>query len=377
MECIKTFMTFLRFSDKKECLPFFDLQLFSGEKTEQPTGKRLADARNKGQVAKSVEINATMGLLAALFVLQALGSNSYEVISEYMKSCFQNLAMADMTVEMVREIFFLGIFVIFKAAMPVLAVLFIVAIATNVMQVGFMFSSEVLEPNLEKLNPIAGFGRIFSLRSIAELVKSLIKVSIVGFFIYRFLLKEAGKIPALITVDIFEAAMMISGLVLNLCFQICGVLLFFAGLDYAYQSWQHIQGLKMSKDEVKQEHKQMEGSPELKGKIKEKQRAMSMRRMMQDVPNADVVVTNPTHYAVALKYDKTMVAPVVLAKGQDLVAQRIKDIAKEHKIIVVENKPLARALYAMASIGDTVPPELYQAVAEVLAYVYRLKNKLS
>lgn len=377
MGCIEISTKYCLFSAKTENILCFDLQLFSGEKTEEPTAKKRAEARKKGQVAKSTEINATLGLLAALFSLQLLGTQIYHELYSYMQLCFENLAMADMTVETVREIFLVGIWVIFKTAMPVLAVLLLVAIATNLFQVGFLFSPEVLEPDLEKLNPITGFGRIFSLRSLAELVKALIKVSVVGFFIYRFMLKEASKIPSLINMELLDASLVVSSMVLDLCFEICGVLLFFAVIDYGYQVWQHTDSLKMSKDEVKQEHKQMEGNPEIKSKIKEKQRAMSMRRMMQDVPGADVVVTNPTHYAVALKYDKTMVAPVVLAKGQDLVAQRIKDIAKDNKILVLENKPLARALYATASIGDTVPPELYQAVAEVLAYVYRLRNKLS
>ncbi len=377
MGCIRTYMMCYRFLVKPRPTWTFDLQLFSGEKTEDPTSKRKADSRQKGQVAKSMELNATLGLLAALFALQGLGTHIFQELSFYMRICFENLAMNDMTIEMVSQLFIGGIWVLFKAAMPVMAILLIVSVATNILQVGFMFSLEVLEPSLEKLNPIAGFGRMFSVRSLAELAKSLFKVTVVCAFIYRFLLKEADKIPALITVELADAIVMISNLLLSLCFQICGVFLFFAGIDYVYQLWQHNQSLKMSKDEVKQEYKQMEGDPLIKGKIKEKQRMMAMRRMMQEVPTADVVVTNPTHYAVALKYDKTMVAPVVVAKGQDLIAQRIKEIAKDNKVMVMENKPLARALYAMASIGDVVPPELYQAVAEVLAYVYRLKHKLS
>jgi flagellar biosynthetic protein FlhB len=218
---------------------------------------------------------------------------------------------------------------------------------------------------------------MFSKNSLVELIKSIFKIIIIGYFIIRFLKQEMAQLPKLIYADIFVALHTVSLLIFSLAFQICEVLLVLAIIDYIYQKWQHKDSLKMSKQDVKEEAKQSEGDPQIKAKIKQKQRAIAMQRMMQEVPKADVIVTNPTHFAIALKYEKGMMAPVVIAKGQDLIAQRIKTIAKEARVAIVENKPLARALYATAEIGDVVPKELYKSVAEVLAYVYRLKKKLS
>jgi flagellar biosynthetic protein FlhB len=232
-------------------------------------------------------------------------------------------------------------------------------------------------PSLDKINPITGFGRLFSKRSLVELVKSLVKIFIIGYFIYRFMMKHTLQIPGLINAELIDSLQLTASLILDLVYQISAVMMVLAAFDYFYQWWAQKESMKMSKDDIKQEYKQMEGDPQIKGKIKQKQREMSMRRMMQEVPKADVIVTNPTHFAVALKYDQAMLAPVIVAKGQDLLAQRIKEIAKENSVVIVENKILARALYAAVEIDQPVPPELYQAVAEVLAYVYKLKKRFS
>ena len=352
----------------------FDLQLFEGEKTEEPTSKKREDARNKGQVARSQELNTAAVLLIGFFVLKILWSYIYANIAAYATYIFSHLA-DDITTEFITEIF-LGIMILLaKTALPVMFAILIMGLAINLFQVGVTVSTEKLEPKLDNLNPINGFGRIFSKRSLVELFKSLFKIAVIGFFLFRYLKDQVGHIPELMYFDLEQSLVDIAGIIFNMAFQVIGVIIVLAILDFAYQTWQTTQDLKMSKQEVKDEYKQMEGDPQIKGKIKQKQREMAMSRMMQEVPKADVIVTNPTHFAVALMYHKGMIAPVVIAKGQDRVAQRIKEIAKDHNIPIVENKPLARALYAAVDLGGIVPKELYQAVANVLAYVYRLKNR--
>ena len=256
-------------------------------------------------------------------------------------------------------------------------VIMVMSVAASMLQVGFNFTLEPLMPKFDKINPLSGFQRLFSKRSLVELIKSFIKIGVVGYFIYRFIVKETAQLPKLIFQDLIDTLPLASSLIIDLAFQIGAVILILAIIDYFYQWWEHNESLKMSKEEIKQEFKQAEGDPQLKGKIKERQRAMAMQRMMQEVPKASVVITNPTHFAVALRYEKDMTAPVIVAKGQDFLAQRIKTLAQEHGVNIVENKMLARSLYRAVEVGDEVPPELYQAVAEVLAHVYRLKKRLS
>ena len=253
----------------------------------------------------------------------------------------------------------------------------LVAVSVSILQVGFSFNPDTIMPQFSRINPISGFGRIFSKRSLVELIKSLLKITVVGYFIFRFIQKETLRIPSLMMAEIPDSFALLAGIIYDLAFQIAMVILVLAILDYGYQWWEHMQNLKMSKQEVKEEMKQTEGNPQIKSKIREKQRAIATRRMMAEVPKADVVVTNPTHFAVALKYESGMEAPTVVAKGADFIAQRIREIAKENDVVIVENKPLAQALFKNAEVGDPIPPDLYKAVAEVLAYVYRLKRKYS
>ncbi len=355
----------------------FDLQLFAGEKTEEATPKRQSEARQKGQVAKSMEINSVFVIVAAFFTLKVMGSYIFDELSGYMKFIFSNLVLPDVTLTSATQLFIGFAIVVLKTSLPVMFVVLIVGLAINFAQVGVNFTLEPLMPNFDKLNPISGFGRLFSKRSIVELFKSLFKIAVVGGFVYRFMVKQAKQVPTLISAELIDSLHLAASLILDLVFNISTVMFILGVFDYMYQWWENKESMKMSKDDIKQEHKQSEGDPQIKSKIKQRQRAMSMQRMMQDVPKADVIVTNPTHFAVALQYDKDMAAPVVVAKGQNLIAQKIKDLAKEHKIVIVENKMLARALYASVEIGHPVPHELYQAVAEVLAYVYKLKKRLS
>ena len=353
----------------------FDLQLFAeGEKTEEPTAKKRSDARKKGQVGKSQELNTAFVLLVGFFILKILWEYIYGEIANYTVYIFGHL-MQSVDTETVLQLFIGIMIVLAKTVLPVMLAILIMGLGINFFQVGLNFSTEAIEVKLDKLNPITGFGRMFSKRTLVELVKSILKIIIIGFFLYNYLKDEIPTMPQFIYYDLGTSLQEIAKILFAMIFQVLAVIIILAVLDFAYQKWQTTQDLKMTKQEVKEEMKQSEGDPQIKGKIRQKQRQMAMARMMQEVPKADVIVTNPTHYAVALQYHKGMTAPLVVAKGQDLVAQKIKDVAREHDVPIVENKPLARALFSAAEIGDMVPQELYQAVAEVLAYVYRLKRK--
>jgi len=354
----------------------FDLQRFAegGEKTEEPTAKKRADARKKGQVARSQELNTAFVLLMGFLILRILWEHIYGNIAEYTIYLYSHLSQS-ITTEGITEIF-IGIMILLaKTVIPVMFAILIMGLAVNLFQVGFMFSTEQLEFKLDKLNPINGFGRIFSKRALVELVKSIFKIIIIGYFLYLYLKDQIPLLPQFIFFDLPQSLATAAEIIFTMAFQVVGVIMVLGIADYAYQKWQTTQDLMMTKQEVKDEFKQMEGDPQIKGKIKQKQRQMAMQRMMSEVPKADVIVTNPTHLAIALSYKKGMIAPVVLAKGQDIVAERIKQIAREHRIMIVENKPVARALYESVEVGGTVPAELYQAVAEILAYVYRIKHR--
>ena len=353
----------------------FDLQRFAdGDKTEEPTSKKRADARKKGQVARSQELNAAFVLLIGFLVIRILWEYIYGNIAEYTIYLYSHLAQST-TTEGITELF-IGIMILLaKTVMPIMFSIMIIGLAINLFQVGFMFSTEQLEFKLDKLNPINGFGRIFSKRSLVELAKSIFKIIVIGYFLYLYLKDQIPLVPQFIFFDLPQSLATAADIIFTMAFQVVGVIMVMAAADYAYQRWQTTQDLMMTKQEVKDEYKQTEGDPQIKGKIKQKQRQMAMQRMMSEVPKADVIVTNPTHLAVALKYSKGMVAPLVVAKGQDIVAESIKQIARENHVMIVENKPVARALYQAVEVGGVVPAELYQAVAEILAYVYRIKHR--
>ena len=364
------------FGDEKIIPAFvFDLQRFAdGDKTEEPTAKKRGDARKKGQVARSQELNAAFVLLMGFLVLRILWEYIYVNIAEYTTYLYSHLAQS-VTTEGISELF-IGIMILLaKTVLPVMFGILIIGLAVNIYQVGFMLTTEPLEFKLDKLNPINGFGRIFSKRSLIELLKSIFKIIIIGYFLYLYLKDQIPLLPQFIFFDLPQSLATAADIIFTMAFQVVGVIMVLGVADYAYQKWQTTQDLMMTKQEVKDEYKQTEGDPQIKSKIKQKQRQMAMQRMMSEVPKADVIVTNPTHLAVALKYSKGMVAPVVVAKGQDIVAERIKQIARENHVMIVENKPVARALYQAVEVGGVVPAELYQAVAEILAYVYRIKHR--
>ena len=374
MKYIKMFRTSYEFWPKKQ-LSTFDLQLFSGEKTEEPTSKRQSEARKKGQVAKSAEVNAVCLFITAFTVLQVYGASIYSELVGIMHYMFTEFFRQPFTIEAIHGLFLLLCMVFLKTLMPVMAAIFVVMIVVNVAQVGWAFNTESLMPNFEKLNPISGIQKLLSPKVLVELLKAIIKVIIVIYYLYKFIAQEIDSLPAMVLSDLKLDVGYSIDLLVRLVYDICKVMLVFALFDYGYQWWNHKQSLKMSKQEIKEEMKQTEGNPQIKSKIKQKQREMAMQRMMSEVPKANVIVTNPTHFAVALKYENDMPAPLVVAKGKDLVAFKIREIAKSNNVAIVENKPLARIIYQTVEIGDIIPPELYQAVAEVLAYVYKLKGR--
>jgi flagellar biosynthetic protein FlhB len=259
---------------------------------------------------------------------------------------------------------------------PVLIVAYLVSFVCDVAQVGWHPTSKPLMPKFSKLNPLKGFKKIFSKEAVVELIKSILKIGIVLIVAYSYIKKNGDGLFLLYDMSLNAGVAATGNLVINLGIRVAVAYLIIAFADFGYQKWKHNDDLKMTKQEVKDEYKQQEGDPQVKGRIRQKMREVSQRRMMQNLPKADVVITNPTHYAVALMYDAEKYdAPIVIAKGEDYLAARIKEVARENDIEIVENKPLARMLYANVEIGEVVPPDLYQAVAEVLAFVYHLKGR--
>lgn len=261
--------------------------------------------------------------------------------------------------------------------LPVFLVGVIVAFVSDLVQVKWHPTTKPLKPKGSKLNPINGFKKIFSAQSLVELVKSIAKIFLIAYVTYSYIKDKQPLLFSLYDMPMMQAVNLIGNTVINLGIRISAIYMIIAALDFAYQKYKFNKDMKMTKQEIKEEYKNSEGDPEIKGKIKQRMREASQRRMMQSVPQADVVITNPTHYAVAVKYDpETAPAPIVVAKGADFVAQKIKEIARENDVQIVEDKPLARMLYANVDIDDQVPPELYQAVAEVLAFVYHAQGKV-
>ncbi|MDO4303084.1 MAG: flagellar biosynthesis protein FlhB [Bacillota bacterium] len=374
--------------ENTEVLLKYNLQFFAkdgpgGEKTEEPTTKKLDDARKEGQVAKSKEIANAFGLLSLFLVLKLyLGPMGIHFIEMFSASYTQIPAIAKMyngdlpiaSLQVLIRSMMVQIVVILA---PVLLVGVAVAFICDVVQVKWKPTTKPLSPKFNKLNPIKGFGRILSPNSLVELIKAVLKIILIGYVAYSYLKDRAGQIFILYNISLKQAIGLIGEIVTDLGIRIAAVYMVIAFLDFAYQKWKFKEDMKMTKQEVKDEYKNQEGDPQVKSKQKQRMREASMRRMMQQLPEADVVITNPTHYAVAIKYDPDKYeAPYVIAKGENYLAQRIKDVARENDIEIVENKPLARMLYANVDIGGLVPPELYQAVAEVLAFVYHLKGKV-
>ncbi|MFF2482635.1 flagellar biosynthesis protein FlhB [Paenibacillus sp. NPDC058071] len=353
-----------------------DLQLFNQEKTEKATPKKVQEARKKGQVSKSAELPGAFILLFVFMTFAMLGNYYKERIMAIFDLLFHNWLTMDLNGSTVFVLFNNLLIDMLLMLVPIFAVAVIVAIVGNVMQFGFLLTGEPLKMKLNKLNPINGFKQIFSTRSLVEFLKSITKLLIIGILVYQAIASDWERVMVLSSLPLQQIFSFAASVTVKLGIQIGAVLVVIAFADYMYQRYSHAKSLRMSKQDIKDEFKKTEGNPLIKGRIRDRQRRMAMQRMMQEVPKADVVITNPTHFAIAIQYDATkMEAPIILAKGMDHVALKIKEVAKEHGVVTMENKPLARALYERADIGDSIPADLFQAVAEVLAYVYKLKGR--
>lgn len=365
-----------------------DLQFFAaegpgGEKTEEPTAKKKEDTRKDGKVAKSKELSSGVELIALFLILKFwIGSMGqkfmemfniiYEKFDEYTTFWGGNISDGDYT------ILFRGVFTkILILLLPFFAVGMVISIVVNMLQFKFKVSTKPLKPKFSKLNPVSGMKRLFSAEKLMELFKSILKVLLITYVVHSTIKDDWVYLFKFYEMPLNQALELIGNIVINLGLKISLFFLVIAFVDLAYQRYKFHKDIKMTKQEVKDEYKNSEGDPQIKGKIRQKMREVSQRRMMQDLTKADVVITNPTHFAVAIKYTpEEHSAPIVVAKGADYLAQKIKGIARENNIEIVENKPLARMLYANVDVGQEVPPELYQAVAEVLAFVYKLQNRL-
>jgi flagellar biosynthetic protein FlhB len=357
----------------------FDLQFFAGERTEPATPKRRSKAREDGQMSKSQDLTAATVIISGLLSIYLLSFNFYDGMTSMLRETFSHLASERMLgddwwrlpLSWAARAFFIG-------WLPTGLLCAIAAVVILLRQVGFKIITKPFIPKFDRFNPVSGLKKIFSPRSLVELAKGFSKALVLLWVLYAAMRDERDFFLALMDYNVIQGAIAVMKKIWWLALRMSLFLLLIGLIDHAYQKWSFEKSIRMSKQEIKDEYKQMEGDPTIKRRIRQKQRELARGRMMSDVPKADVVVTNPTHIAVAIQYDqKSMIAPVVVAKGQGLVAKRIRDLAEENKIPVIENKPLARALMAQVEVGETVPRDLYRSVAEVLAFIYRLKDRRS
>lgn len=343
-------------------------------RSEKATPRRRQEAREKGQIARSVEVNSALVLLAALTAFRFAGPYMVDSVNQMAVFTFQNMN-ATFGMENVSTMAVFYLLQVFKIIAPVLGTVLLVGLLINYLQVGVLFTMKPLTPKFNNINPISGFQKLFSRRSAVEFLKSLLKLFLIGWIAY---VGVKGALPRLVpTMDMpgVEPLKFVGSLTMKILDWILLALAALALLDYLYQRWEYEESLKMTKQEVRDDFKQSEGDPMIKARIRQIQREMARRRMFESIPRADVVITNPTHVAVALEYKDGMSAPVVLAKGERVIAERIKEMARKHNIPVLENPPLARALLKQCPVGAPISPDLFEAVAEVLAFVYRMNKK--
>lgn len=350
---------------------FIPILLSTEDKTEEPTPKKLKDAREKGQVAKSVDLNSAITLVGIVMFFIIFGDTYIRLGRGFIVNSINSIRVMELDYKNVMGLFKVVLKNGLIAGLPIMLTVMILGILANIAQVGLLISKEGLKPQLSKLNPIEGFKRIFSKRSLLELIKSIIKISIIFYISYKYVYTNIDIILSISDMSIDGIIHQVSKILNGELLRLVLILIVIGIIDYIIQKRQLKKELRMTKEELKEEMKQTEGNPQIKSRLRQKQREFAMRRMMQEVPKATVVITNPTHFAVALKYDKSSgEAPKVIAKGADYLALRIKEIAKDANVPIVENKLVARALYKQCEIGDFIPMELYQAVAEIIAYIY-------
>lgn len=348
-----------------------------GDKTEEPTPHRMREAREKGQVAKSREITTAFLLLLSYYLFRYMGNFMWESLAEMARAIFQLVPEArDFSIPFAGYLLLLGLRCMAFVLLPIFGIVFIAAFLAETLQTGFVFAADPLSPKMERINPLEGFKRMFSLQGLVELVKSLLKIIIVFYIAWYAAKDDLPFIIVLIEAHPWDAVVLGGNIAFNIAIRVGIFYIAVAILDYLYRRWEYMRNLKMTRQEVKEEYKRLEGDPMVKQRMRDLQRQVAYQRMMSAVPQADVVVTNPTHLAVALKYAQAkMKAPVVLARGERKIAAEIRRIAEEHEISVVQNEPLARSIYRSTRVNQEIPSALYQAVAEVLAYVYKIKRE--
>lgn len=347
-----------------------------GDKTEAPTPRRRTEARERGQVVRSPDLSAAVVLLGSMIALKIFGPALVATLLNVLSAALDSeTAPANYLNDLPR----IGAHVAWAlavAALPVVLVILVLAVIANLAQVGPLLTAHPLRPTLNKINPLAGFGRLFSMRSTVQLAANLAKIALVVAVAYQVVMGEAPRILAAVELDVWEMLAVAADATLWLGIKLGLVLLVLALFDYFYHRWQHERDLRMTKEEVKEEMRRMEGDPIMKQRRRQIQLQMTLQKLRRDVPRADVVITNPTELAVALRYDDaTMRAPAVVAKGAGYVAQRIRELAIAHGVPIIERKPLAQTLYKLVEVGQEIPSHLYQAVAEILAYVYELSGR--
>lgn len=350
----------------------------AGEKTEKATPKKRRDQRKEGNVFQSKDVVTVVSLFGSFYMLKLLFPKIYETVRTFMIDFIGYAGtVTDTSQGQIDEVARMVVAAIVQTILPLLLISVVLAIIATGVQTKFLVSSKSVRPQLKRLNPLSGIKKLFSLQNLIELVKSILKIIILIAVIYNIVIDDMVQVVRTMDMDITMSGVFMLDMVMKLVIRICMAFLVIAALDFMYQWWEYERKLKMSKQEVKEEFKQTEGNPEIKSRIRNIQTQRARERMMQSVPGADVVIRNPTHFAVALKYDADRyAAPVVLAKGQDELALRIVRVAEESGVAVIENPPLARGIYASTNLSQEIPQEYYGAVAEVLVYVYKMNNKM-
>lgn len=349
-----------------------NLQLFAqedGEKTEAATPKRRSEARKKGQVAKSQDLPQVITLLAGIIVLNSFSSYFSNTMTKEFNKFFSELHASRMSMELLQEKIIQAMYLFFMIVTPILSVILIGGVLSNYLQVGILFTLDPIKFDIKKLDPIKGMKNIVSMKKVMELLKNLLKIAIISFYAYFVVRDNLIGYMELQYQTISEGIAFIFKTSYNVLIKISIGLVVIAVIDYIYQKIEYEKSLKMTKQEVKEEYKQTEGDPQIKNRIKQMQREILKKKMIENIPKATVVITNPTHISIALKYERGMGAPEVVGKGIDHMALRIREIAKENNIPMMENVPLARAMYPAVEIGDEIPEEFYQVVAEILAVI--------
>jgi flagellar biosynthetic protein FlhB len=346
------------------------------ERTEQASPKRREEARKKGQVARSSEVPSAAILLACTLLFYFSSGGMLERMMDLTRWTLRECGSTTVSLGNVETLFWGWAWKLFLIIAPLLLTVVVAGFLSNYLQIGFMFAPEAMAPKLEKIDPLKGFQRLLSLRSLVELVRSVLKMTVIAVIVWFTLKDETENLIPLMDESLMGILVYSGKVSFRIMITTCWVLIILALLDYLYQRWEYEKGLRMSRQEVKDEYKQAEGDPLVKARIRRIQREIARKRMMANVPKADVVITNPTHLAVAIQYDPDrMYAPVVVAKGAGYVAEKIKEIAQASKVPVIENKPVAQLLYKTVDVDRAIPEDLYRAVAEILAYVYGLKER--